>query len=330
MPTARSLVSSLSCSRPPGARVSVSGIPPVRLAAGALLGCALAMSITPTLARAQDDCEPSALRGPVDVMPAAGASGVLLDAPVRVRFTPDYFASTAAPLPEDSVEVRDADGVLVDGVVQLVSDDVLFFVPTGGWAPGALYEGVAFGELDLPFSFRTGSSVDMRGPTISPLTFLGSTRVDPSCLAPEGGFRVDLTFAVSQDDGAAGSIEYHLYLARAEGLEAPVEVARQRNFTSDVSARVPVSFVLEERYAAAPICLQLQVSDSVGNVTVGTPYCLDPVEGAHFAGLCAAGTGPTQLPPGGLLAGSLLALVLLRRRRARGALLARGSRRTAS
>ena len=131
--------------------------------------------------------------------------------------------------------------------------------------------------------------MDGRDPTVSPLSSLGSTRVDRSCQAPNGGFRLDLAFAVSRDDGSSGSIEYHLYLARAEGLDAPLEVARQRNFTSDTSARVPISFILDERYAASPVCLQLQVTDSVGNVSVGSPYCLDPVEGANFAGLCRAG-----------------------------------------
>jgi hypothetical protein len=206
--------------------------------------------------------------------------------------------------------------------VQLASDDALFFIPAGGWQPDSVYEGVAFGEVDLEFSFRTGRGVDSRGPTVAPLSSLGSTRVDPSCQAPDGGFRLDLAFAVSQDDGTPGSIEYHLYLARAEGLPAPLEVARQRNFTSDASARVPISFVLDERYAATPVCLQLQVSDSVGNVTVGSPYCLDPVEGANFAGLCSVPRGgprgPTDGPP--VDAGVVLmcaALWVARRRRQR-------------
>ncbi|MCA9577866.1 MAG: hypothetical protein R3B40_17785 [Polyangiales bacterium] len=269
-------------------------------------------------ADAQDDCEPVGARGPIEVMPASGANGVLLDAPLRLRFTVGYFASAAAPLPEESLEILGPDGLPVAGSVQLVSEEVLFFLPTGGWQSGAAYTGTAFGEVDLPFAFRTGSGVDMRAPTVAPLSSLGSTPVGPSCQAPEGGYRLDLAFPVSHDDGTPGSIEYHLYLARAEGLEAPVEVAVQRNFTADASARVPISFVLEGRYAESPICLQLQVSDSVGNVTVGSPYCLDPVEGANFAGLCTVGGPSSRSRPGApLTAWTIVALGLALRRRTR-------------
>lgn len=269
---------------------------------------------------AQDECDPPGVRGPLEVTPGAGAAGVRLDDPLRMLFTPGYFGSPGAPLPDDAFEVLGPDELPVAGELQLASDEVLFFVPTGGWQPDALYTGTAFGEVDLPFTFRTGAAVDDRAPTVNPLSSLGSTRVDPSCQLPDGGYRVDLEFSASFDDGAAGSIEYHLYLARAEGLEAPRRVARLRNFTSDRDARVPMSFLLDERFTEAPICVQLMVTDGVGNVASGTPFCFDPVEGANFAGLCAVGPSslrgaPGSVAPSGFFAVLALGLVRARRRR---------------
>lgn len=255
----------------------------------------------PSRAGAQDDeCDPPGVRGPLEVTPGAGAAGVRLDDPLRILFTEGYFGSPGAPLPDDSFVVLGPDAQPVVGEVQLVTDDVLFFVPTGGWLPDTLYAGMAYGEEDLAFTFRTDVAVDDRAPTVSPLSSLGSTRVDPSCELPNGGYRVDLEFSASLDDGAAGSIEYHVYLARAEGLEAPLHVARLRNFTSDRDARVPISFLLDERFAATPICVQLMATDGVGNVASSSPFCFDPVEGANFAGLCTASPGrphPGQSAP---------------------------------
>lgn len=279
------------------------------------------VALTPHRAAAQgDECDPPGVRGPLEVMPAAGAAGVPLDHPLRILFTPGYFASPAAPLPDDAFEVRGPDDQPVAGEVQLATDDVLFFVPALGWQPDTLYTGTAFGEVNLPFNFRTSTAIDSQAPTVSPLSSLGSTRVDPSCQLPEGGYRVDLEFSASLDDGAAGSIEYHLYLARAEGLEAPLRVARLRNFTSDPDARVPISFLLDERFTASPICVQLMTTDGIGNVATSSPFCFDPVEGANFAGLCSA--GPRQAAPGhpyaalfGSLAMFALGVVRARRRR---------------
>jgi hypothetical protein len=272
-------------------------------------------------AAAQDDeCDPPGVRGPLEVTPAAGASGVPLDHPLRILFTADYFGSAAAPLPDDAFDVRGPDDLPVAGEVQLAADDVLFFLPAGGWQPDTLYSGTAFGEVNLPFTFRTSSTIDQQSPTVSPLSTLGSTRVDASCQLPNGGFRVDLEFSTSLDDGAAGSIEYHLYLARAEGLEAPREVARLRNFTSEPDARVPISFLLDERFAGSPICVQLMATDGIGNVASSSPFCFDPVEGANFAGLCSAGPRSAVAAPHGALTGVLVAFALglarARRRRA--------------
>lgn len=296
--------------------------PPRRSASLLALGLLAGLAVhSARSARAQEDCDPPGVRGPVEVTPGAGAAGVRLDDPLRMLFTSGYFASPSAPLPDDAFEVLGPDEQPVPGEVQLASDEVLFFLPTGGWQPDTLYSGTAFGEVDLPFTFRTGTVVDDRAPTVNPLSALGSTRVDASCQLPEGGYRVDLEFSASFDDGAAGSIEYHLYLARAEGLEAPLRVARLRNFTSDRDARVPISFLLDERFTQAPICVQLMVTDGVGNVSSGSPFCFDPVEGANFAGLCAVGPSRLEESRGRPVASAVLVVLALgivrtRRRRA--------------
>ena len=97
-------------------------------------------------------------------------------------------------------------------------------------------------------------------------------------------------------------------------------MARLRNFTSDRDARVPISFLLDERFTAAPICVQLMATDGVGNVASSSPYCFDPVEGANFVGLC--GVRPTaganshrDAAPLGMLAALALGIARTRRRR---------------
>ena len=272
----------MSFALPRGSRSSAST---AALIAVALV--ALASLASPTIGRAQESCDPPAFRGPLEVMPASGAQGVRLDAPIRVIFTPAFFSATPAPAPQDVLEVSDGAGDPVVGVYRLAGDDTVFFHPMGGWEPTSTYQATAFGDVELDFEFRTGTQVDVSVPTVGAIVETSSTGGQPLCGRDERGFRVDVSALAPTDDGAPASLEYSLYLSRASGLPAPERVARVRNFLAG-DGTIVLSFVLPPEYADEAICVQLQVTDGVGNVAIGDEHCFDPVEEAHFFALCRA------------------------------------------
>ncbi len=261
-------------------------------------------------ADAQDPCDDSAGRGPIEVTPASGAAGVTIDSPVRVRYSPGYLVTVVAP--RDLIEIRDIAGDELRGSVEVIGD-VLVFLPAT-LEPVTAYEGVARGlDFDLDFSFRTSVSVDVAPPRLGNITETSSAAVDEDCAAPDGGFRVDVSFDPATDDGSPGSIEYLLYQTRGATLEAPVLRARTRNFTTEL---ITMAFVLRGEEAVDPICVVVHAVDGLGNVDDDQePVCFDPVEGNYFAPFCAASPSRRQGFPFAFLTGALVVAGLSRRRR---------------
>lgn len=264
-----------------------------------------------------DECDEIVTRGPLAVTPATGASLVTVDAYVRVEFSEGYFGLGIEP--EDAIDLRFCDGLSVvecetvgepvAGTVQVVGD-TLFFLPARNFMGGAQYAGIARGiDLDLGIAFRTSTTVDTGPPVMSDVDSPTTARVDASCEAPEGGYRVDVSFPPAQDDGSPGSIEYLLYFTRGADLEAPELRRRARNFSTEL---VTMAFVLSPEEAVSPGCVVVHAVDGVGNVDDDMePQCFEPVQGNFFEPLCSAST----IEGRSWLGWSLLVLVLLRRRR---------------
>lgn len=282
-------------------------------------------AVWPLAASAQDEepCDDTTGRGPLEVTPAAGASAVTLGAQMRIRYSAGYFEdpaigadpATAFSLVECLDETSCPDGALVPGTVQLVGD-VLIFTPAAPLRPRTLYEGTASGvDFPLTFTFRTaGEGVfDRSPPTMGALLDVSSQEVDPSCAAPEGGYRIDVVIEPATDDGPPGDIEYLLYLTRGPMVEAPQLRGRQRNFAAE---RIPMAFVLEASEAVSPICVTVYAVDGVGNIDDDTePFCFDPIQGNFFEPICAAAPSSRPAPWAALLLGAPLLLLVARRRR---------------
>jgi hypothetical protein len=294
------------------------------LSALVLAAVALALGAAPV--RAQ--CEEPAW-GPLEVTPAVGAPGVTTDAWVMVRYREGYFGpegpgedpTTLVTLSRcgscgDSCDAPEP----VSGHVEVLGDD-LFFVPDAPLDPRSQYEGEARGlESGLTMRFCTGSAADAAPPSFgSQSVTWSSEEVGPSCELPDGGFRVGIFTQSAADDGPGGSLEYLLFLTRADGLEAPVLVDRVRNFAA---GEITLRLFLDGEQAASPVCVRLSVVDGVGNVTMSDDeVCFDPVSEITFQG-CAAQPGLAHRRSGVrsllIFAGALLfARRVARRRRSR-------------
>ncbi|MEM9069063.1 MAG: hypothetical protein AAGE52_11185 [Myxococcota bacterium] len=302
-------------------RLAFGRVPPSSRDLSRLCSAALAFALlsAPVSAFAQDagpmDCRDEVIRGPLEVTPATGAARVTLDAIVKVAYSPDYFsipgidASTSFELRRcgDMIAFEcETSGELVGGEIQVVGD-TLFFLPARALAPNELYAGVARGvDLDLGINFRTTTFVDTGPPVLGRVDSPTTSRVDPSCEAPEGGLRVDVSFPPAQDDGSPGSIEYLLYLSRGAGIDAPELRARARNFSTEL---VTMAFVLSDAEAVSPACIVVHAVDGVGNVDRDMePECFEPVQGNFFEPVCSTGGS------GGGIWLVLLALWFVRRR----------------
>ncbi|MFO0713651.1 MAG: hypothetical protein U0353_27610 [Sandaracinus sp.] len=263
----------------------------VRLGPASVLIAALAM-LAASPVRAQ--CEEPAW-GPLEVTPALRAPAVTTDAWVLARFREGYFGpegpgddpATLVALHRCGVCGDPCDtGEPVPGHVQVLGDD-LFFVPDAPLAPNAQYGGDVSGlETSLGIRFCTGSGPDTGPPTFGQAVRWSSEEVGESCELPDGGFRVGIFTQSASDDGPGGSLEYLLFLTRADGLEAPRLVDRVRNFAA---GEITLRLFLDPQQAAHPVCVRLGVMDGVGNVTMGdSEQCFDPVTKVSFQG-CAAG-----------------------------------------
>ncbi|MEM6961027.1 MAG: hypothetical protein AAF550_04710 [Myxococcota bacterium] len=247
-----------------------------------------------TLAQVEDCFSEPKRFEPQQVIPAVGARAVTLDAVVRVEFSEDYFFVTEIS-PEDSLELfRNLDGVLerVSGTFDLAGGRTLFFVPDQLLFPNSDYEGTAFGsEGALNFAFRTGDQLDRSPPQVFGIDSTRSSRIGPTCEAPAGGYRIDVSFPPAVDDGPLGSIGYFIYQTRGPLLEAPVLRATLANFATP--GLLSVGFVIDRLEATEPICVAIQAVDGVGNVVETESACFDPIEGNYFESLCAA-SGSTE------------------------------------
>ena len=277
--------------------------------------CALLIS---NAAFSQDggmECDTYIPRGPIEVTPATSASQVTLDAWVKVLYSPGYFSIDGGD-PERDFELRrcaalsifecETEGERVAGETQVVGD-TLYFLPSRNFASNEVYVGVARGiDLDLRINFRTSMSIDRSPPRLGSVGEPTTTRLDPGCDAPEGGYRMDVSFVPAVDDGSPGSIEYLLYLSRGAGLEAPELRSKARNFST--TGEIPMALVLSHEEAASPACIVIHAIDGVGNIDDDmSPLCFEPIQGNFFEPACAVGSG-------GHVFWWIMILVILRRK----------------
>jgi hypothetical protein len=279
------------------------------------------LAVLPAM-HAEAQCEEPAW-GPMEVTPAVGAPGVTTDAWVMVRYRDGYFGPEGPGEDPSTLVTLNACGscgascdapVPVSGSVQVFGDD-LFFVPDGPLDPRTQYEGEARGlESGLTMRFCTGSAADAAPPSFgSQSVTWSSEEVGPSCELPDGGFRVGIFTQSAADDGPGGSLEYLLFLTRADGLEAPMLVDRVRNFAA---GEITLRLFLDGEQAASPVCVRLAVVDGVGNVTMSEDeVCFDPVSKITFQGCnVRPGIGSrTTTTTATTLAMGLLALLVGRR-----------------
>ncbi|MDW8245623.1 MAG: hypothetical protein RMJ84_03510 [Sandaracinaceae bacterium] len=258
------------------------------------LGIGGVVCFAPAKGQSQD-CAPPPL-APLNVLPAVGAQNVTIDAWVRVEYPHGYFDENGlgpGGSPEEMLRLfrcgpcaSSCDSPQrVEGNVQRLQD-FLFFVPSQPLEHNTLYSGQADGKEDsLRFRFCTGSSEDRLAPQFTAQSVrIRSEEVGPSCDLPEGGFRVGVFVPEATDDGPLGSIEYLLFLTRADGLEAPRLVDRVRHFGSD---EITMRLLIDGAMASKLICIQVGVVDGAGHLTMGErEFCFDPLSKVRFYG-CA-------------------------------------------
>lgn len=286
-----------------------------RIAAGTLAALVLAAGAS---VRAQpEDCEDDGLLGPLEFTPAIGASNVTLDAPIKIRYSDDFFVDGTAD-PESALTLSNAEtGEEVSGRTEVLDGDILFFYPDELLEPTTRYEGIAFGlERDEEINFRTGRDIDRMPPDLGEIVDVSSSKVkDRRCDAPEGGYRVDVVVEPAREDGPIASVEYLLYLTRGPGIVEPEQRDVTRGFATD---EITMVFVLSPAEAVEPVCVAVQAVDGVGKVDDdGRPVCFDPVQGNFFEPLCSATGAGAGRGRGLLPIGLMLAALAWRRRGAR-------------
>jgi hypothetical protein len=268
-----------------------------------------------------DDCDDDLVRGPLEIFPAFGVSGVRRDAPVRVRYSAGFFDDPSIGLtPDEAFDLffgEDLETATpVPGTVELVGDE-LIFTPDQLLEVEGDYIAVALGELDdFEATFKVGSDVDRQPPELPPISGFSAAEIGPSCDAPDGGYRIDITIPAATDDGPKGDVEYLLYLTRGPTIEAPVLKQRARGVTED---QVVMAFALPLEDVAGPICVAVRAVDGVGKIDEDERVrCEDPIQGNFFEPLCSASIGRrSAVPLGWLLPLAAVVLVRLRRRAAR-------------
>jgi hypothetical protein len=270
------------------------------------------------VARADDaSCDPPPELGPSEITPADHAMGVPRNAIVRVRYSPGYFAGTLSPT--ETITLSSL-GVPVAGSTQLAGDDTLYFVPAAPLVASRVYTGEASGAVvPFEFQFTTGTAQDAARPDFADPR--GSSDFALEASASEGcgvagGRRVRLTFPAALDDGPPSSIEYWVYLTRAEGLDAPVLLTRIRDYGAPI---VTGGFLLTRTQSERAACISVVAVDGLDRATEWpAAMCLDPSGSLGFVGLCTAGpAGVSGKAPRGPLVLFGLALVLAWQRRTR-------------
>ncbi len=294
----------------------------MRLEVLAILAAWVGSAALAPMAAAQDMCDPPLFVGPEEFTPASEARNVTLGAPIKVRYTAAYFRGVDPVEATALLSASEGDtGAPVSGRVDLFGEDALVLVPDVPFRPMTRYRAVAGargGDTPRTFEFRTGSDFDRIPPTLGGIGAVSSTEVPTSCDAPDGGYRIAVSFAPATDpDGPAGDIEYLVYLTRGANVDAPRLVARARNFPTD---EIVTAFVLAPDDAVEPVCISVVAVDGVGRVDSDAPAsCFEPITGNYFAPICSAAAPGARTPASWLavlaLAGAL-ALGARRRRRA--------------
>jgi len=279
-----------------------------------VLRCVLALIVASSassafVVNAQDagvTCDPPEEFGPVEVTPAAGASSVRLNAFVRVQYSRDYFAGASGPTETITLALG---GVAVSGRTELAGTDTLYFIPDVPLDPNVRYDGTASGSVfPFEFDFRTGfgtdvANPDLRNPAADDAFKVTSSRVESACSA-EGSRRIGLEFTSASDDGPSSSIEYWVYLTRANGLSAPRLLARVRDYGAPVTT---IGAILRPTEAESAACVSVVAVDGLERSTEwSSPACFDPQAGTGFAGLCAFGSRRSSSAVAAMVAAGLL------------------------
>lgn len=306
----------------------------VRLAASpaALVAMFALLTIAPGARAQEDPCDGGGTlaREPIEITPTVGANGVTIDAPIAVLYSPGYFGPDGPGEPPETlmrvvrcpsgtpcgIPCAADEGVDVPGTVQVVGDR-LYFLADGGLDPATTYVGRATGvDRALDFRFCTGALPDMEPPRLGGFLDAEPAETTAACVLPEGGRLIGLRWQQATDDGPPGSIEYLLYLTRANGVEEPILRDRLRNYASP---EVTLNLRLDATESSEPVCVRMYAIDGVGNVSEGSPeQCFDPLTTAAFQPLCAtgaAGSGRAALGAIGLLGTALMLLATRRARR---------------
>ncbi|MDQ3036069.1 MAG: hypothetical protein M3Y87_26950 [Myxococcota bacterium] len=303
----------------------------MRLAAPpAALVAIVFLLVAPRVSAQEDPCDDGGTlaREPIEITPTVGANGVTIDAPIAVLYSRGYFGPDGPGDPPEtlmrvvrcppatpcSLGCMADEGVDVPGTVQVI-DDRLFFLADGGLEPGTAYVGRASGvDRALDFRFCTGELPDMEPPRLGGFLDAEPAETTAACVLPEGGRLIGLRWEQASDDGPPGSIEYLLYLTRANGVEEPILRDRLRNYASP---EVTLNLRLDAEEAAEPVCVRMYAIDGVGTLSEGSPeQCFDPLTSAAFQPLCtvsAPGSGRAALGAVGLVCAAL-ALFAIRRR----------------
>lgn len=296
---------------------------PVLALAASLVVALVAVALPP---RALADCEPSSW-APLEVTPSVGAPNVTTDAFVQVHFTPGYFGPLGPggePTGMIHLNYCGACGMScvpgtttpVAGHAEVLGDE-LFFVPDLPLVAGGQYEGRVTGrDGSIAFRFCASRWSDSGPPRFDGVVRVTSEPVEPSCDLPDGGYRAGVFVRPATDDGPGGSIEYLLFLTRAEGLTAPVLVDRVRNFASD---EITLRAFITEDQASSFVCVRAAVVDGVGHVAMDPEeHCFDPIAKLAFQGCSVSAPGGRGAPLTLLaLSAALVLALVLRRRRAR-------------
>jgi hypothetical protein len=303
-----------------------------------LVGLATCAALLPGPALAQDDdCGGASLGESVDVevRPAHGATGVARDAPIVARYvSAAALQALEASLADDEAllallrDPAEAGGAreVVPGRIERLDARTVAFVPERRLAAETRYYPLVAkpGFAAAAFTeqrFETAAFLDGEAPELSfgPDDIALSTEtIPPDCDGPPGGRRVGVAFPPASDDGDEGSIEYSLYLTRGVDVDGP----ELRDRARELGGTVRMSLTLTRSQAEERACVAVRVVDGVGRAAAEEPeLCFDPVDGGHFEA-CAAeatvGRTDTGARLGGiLLFGAGLALLALRRRRAR-------------
>lgn len=234
--------------------------------------------------------------GPSATFPASGASGVTLDAPLRVTYSDGFLQQANIQELLEIFACLDnscTERVAVEGELSAVQNE-LFFLPAPSWNPFTQYRGTALGtDRSLQFGFTTSSSVDVSPPAFSGGLSVNTEPTQDPCFkegdpgAPPQGYRVEVSFAPATDDGALGDIEYQLFLTRGPDVGGAQLVAQSRNFGA--TERLSLAFFLDEETAKQTHCVDVIVLDGVGNVTDARSHeCFNATLGRDFVG-CTVG-----------------------------------------